>query len=383
MYNEITKELSSLHKDSIIKIVLSKSRREIQRATVRPLLLKNSKKWQVEKIIKNQSYHSNIDFNDLESHVLSLLNEYRFSEINIMLKEKAISFSITKKGKMFRNEHYVALKNNFILSHDLPKKYILEEGMPILPLVDLGIFDSNYYVKKSKLNKFKQINRFVEIIADEFNDSDKAELTIVDFGCGKSYLTFIIYYYFTFIRKIDVKIVGFDLKEDVVKRCNTVAEKYNYKSIHFIHGDVSKIQTYREHVDMIITLHACDTATDYALFFAINNKIKHIFSAPCCQHEVNAQISNKNEFSILLRHGLYKEQFASILTDAIRCEVLRDHGYEVDVIEFVDFENTPKNSMIRAKLTTKNVSPENNMHLKKIVQEFNINPTILKLFEKT
>ena len=130
---------------------------------------------------------------------------------------------------------------------------------------------------------------------------------------------------------------------------------------------------------MIITLHACDTATDYALYFAIKNKIKYIFSVPCCQHEVNKQISNKNEFSILLRHGLYKERFSAILTDAIRCEVLQDHGYEVDVVEFVDFENTPKNAMIRAKLKDKHVPPRDNVHLKKLVNEFNINPTILRL----
>jgi len=381
MYNEIMQELSHLDQDNIIKIVLSKSKCEIQKATVRPIILKSNRKWQIEKIINNQAFHFNIEYHDLESYTMSLLKEYEFYEINIILKRKTISYCMSKKKKLYRNEHDTVLRNNTILSHDVPKKYILEEGMPILPLIDLGIFDGNYNIKKSKYDKFKQINRFVEIIADEFNDYEKSELTIIDFGCGKSYLTFIIYYYFTFIKKINVKIIGFDLKEDVVTNCNTIAEKYNYKNIRFIAGDISKIETYQEHVDMIITLHACDTATDYALFFAINNKIKHIFSVPCCQHEVNMQISNKYEFSILLRHGLYKERFSAILTDAIRCEILKDHAYEVDVIEFVDFENTPKNSMIRAKLTAKHVSLENNMHLKEIVNEFNINPTILKLFE--
>ncbi|HHV60557.1 MAG TPA: SAM-dependent methyltransferase [Clostridiaceae bacterium] len=254
--------------------------------------------------------------------------------------------------------------------------------MPIQPLIDLGIFDDNYHVYKSKYDKFQQINRFVEIIADEFKDYEKNELTIIDFGCGKSYLTFIIYYYFVFIKKINVKIMGFDLKDDVVRHCNEIAEKYNYKNIRFITGDISKIETCQEHVDMIITLHACDTATDYALFFAIKNKIKYIFSVPCCQHEVNKQISNKNEFSILLQHGLYKERFSAILTDAIRCEVLQNHGYEVDVVEFVDFENTPKNAMIRGKYKGKKASPESNTNLQKLVDEFNINPTILRLFEK-
>jgi len=382
MYNEIIQELSGLNKDNIIKIVLSKSKSEIQKATVRPVLLKSNKKWQIEKIINNKAFHSNIEYNDLENHVLSLLDSCNFSEIYFILEGKTISYRISKKRKLFRSEHETELKNNTVISHNVPKKYILEEGMQILPLIDLGIFDSNFHVKKSKYDKFKQINRFVEIIADEFKDYDKDELTIIDFGCGKSYLTFIIYYYFTFIKKINVKITGFDLKDDVVKHCNAVAEKYNYKNIRFITGDISKIETYQEPVDMIITLHACDTATDYALFFAVKNKIKYIFSVPCCQHEVNSQISNKNEFSIILKHGLYKERFSAILTDAIRCEVLQDHVYEVDVVEFVDFENTPKNSMIRAKLKAKHVPPENNMNLKKLISEFNINPTILRLFER-
>jgi SAM-dependent methyltransferase len=382
MYNEIIQELSSLSKDEIIKIVLSNSKGEVQKATVRPILLKNNRKWQVEKIINNQAFHSNIENNDLAGNVQVMLEEQYFSDINIILNGKTISYRISKKKKLFRNEHETESKNNTVLSHNVHKKYILEEGMPIQPLIDLGIFDDNYHVYKSKYDKFQQINRFVEIIADEFKDYEKNELTIIDFGCGKSYLTFIIYYYFVFIKKINVKIMGFDLKDDVVRHCNEIAEKYNYKNIRFITGDISKIETCQEHVDMIITLHACDTATDYALFFAIKNKIKYIFSVPCCQHEVNKQISNKNEFSILLQHGLYKERFSAILTDAIRCEVLQNHGYEVDVVEFVDFENTPKNAMIRGKYKGKKASPESNTNLQKLVDEFNINPTILRLFEK-
>ncbi|HHW47879.1 MAG TPA: SAM-dependent methyltransferase [Clostridiaceae bacterium] len=379
MYNGIIQELSGINKDDIVKIVLSKSKSEVKKTTIRPILLKSGRKWQTEKIKNNQAFHSNIEYNDLENHLLSLLEEYGFSEIYFILKGKTISYRVSKKKKLFRNEHETEVKGNIVFSHDVPKKYILEEGVQIPPLVDLGIFDGNFRVKKSMYDKYKQINRFVEIIADEFKDYDKDELTIVEFGCGKSYLTFIIYYYFAFIKKINVKITGFDLKDEVVKHCNAVAGKYNYKNIRFITGDISKIETCQEHTDMIITLHACDTATDYALYFAIKNKIKYIFSVPCCQHEVNKQISNKNEFSILLRHGLYKERFSAILTDAIRCEVLQDHGYEVDVVEFVDFENTPKNAMIRAKLKDKHVPPRDNVHLKKLVNEFNINPTILRL----
>ncbi len=379
MYDKIIQELSSLNRDDINKIVFSKSKGGVQKATIRPILLKGNRKWQIERIIDNKAFHTNIEYDVLENNALLLLDENEFCAINIILKGKTISYSITKKKKLFRNEHKTASVDKAVLSHDVSKKYILEEGMPIHPLVDLGIFDSNYNIKKSKYDKYKQINRFVEIIADEFKDYDKDELSIIDFGCGKSYLTFIVYYYFAFIKKINVKITGIDLKDDVVKRCNTIAQKYNYKNIRFITGDISKIDTFEEPVDMIVTLHACDTATDYALFYAIKNNIKYIFSAPCCQHEINKQISNNNEFSIILRHGLYKERFSAIITDAIRCEVLKDYGYEVDVVEFVDLEHTPKNSMIRAKLKTSHAGPQKNINLEKLVKEFNINPTILRL----
>jgi hypothetical protein len=148
------------------------------------------------------------------------------------------------------------------------------------------------------------------------------------------------------------------LKEDVVASCNSIAEKYNYKNIQFIAGDISKMQAYQGHADAIITLHACDSATDYALFFAMQNKVEHIFSVPCCQHEINAQIANDGEFSTLLKHSLYKERLSAILTDCVRCEILENSGYTVDVVEFVDIGNTPKNAMIRARLSDSAKAPD-------------------------
>ncbi|MCL2060250.1 MAG: SAM-dependent methyltransferase [Oscillospiraceae bacterium] len=259
------------------------------------------------------------------------------------------------------------------LSHNRQKRYILAEGMPIMPFVDLGIFDKNLRVIQSKYDKFRQINRFVEIIADAFknvygtnningdsNATDSA-LSIVEFGCGKSYLTFFIYYYFMYILKKNVDITGYDIKNDIVARCNDVAKKYGYSNLRFVAGDVSKITDVLPgaHIspvcrpDVMITLHACDTATDYALYYAIKNKVKYIFSVPCCQHEVNAQIRSEGNISLLFKHGLYKERFSALLTDSIRCEILKSTGYEVDVVEFVGLENTPKNAMIRATLKNK------------------------------
>jgi SAM-dependent methyltransferase len=234
--------------------------------------------------------------------------------------------------------------------------------MPIAPLVDLGIFDSDMRVRKSMYDKYRQINRFIEVIADSFNDDDAVAagslnpaaagslLTIIDYGCGKSYLTFLIYYYFTHIRNLSVRIFGYDMKRGVVARCNEIAQKYGYANIAFEAADISKGLPAADSADMMIALHACDTATDYALYNAIRHGVKHIFSVPCCQHEVNAKIARGDEFSLLLRHGLYKERFSALLTDAIRCEILKDMGYEVDVLEFVGLDNTPKNAMIRARL---------------------------------
>jgi len=275
--------------------------------------------------------------------------EDKFKNINIILIDRTISVSVSKKGKVLVSEHADrANRDGIAYDHDKYKQYILCEGNDIPPLRDLGIFNDNNRIVKSKSDKFKQINRFVEIIDDEFKSFGGDRLRILDFGCGKSYLTFIVYYYFKFIRKINVSIVGYDLKESVVSGCNAIAGKYGYADLTFVVGDVSDI-CIDNSVDMIITLHACDTATDYAMFAAIANNVKHLFSVPCCQHEVNGQLQCSGEFSLLLKHGLIKERFAALMTDAIRCEILKSRGYEVDVIEFVDFSHTPKNLMIRAK----------------------------------
>ncbi|RHU70696.1 SAM-dependent methyltransferase [Ruminococcaceae bacterium TF06-43] len=177
------------------------------------------------------------------------------------------------------------------------------------------------------------------------------EITILDFGCGKSYLTFVLYYYFAVKRGVRAKIIGYDLKEDVVEHCNEVAARYGYTDLHFVVADVTRDVLYDEHIDMLVTLHACDVATDYALHYAISRGVEHIFSVPCCQHEVNKTIQKGGDFDILLSHGLFQERFSALLTDAIRAAVLEDEGYDVDVIEFIDFAHSPKNLMLRCHRT--------------------------------
>lgn len=228
---------------------------------------------------------------------------------------------------------------------------MINEGDNVPVLVDLGIFTSQFKVVNSMYDKFKQINRFVEILNDVFRDCGEKQLTVLDFGCGKSYLTFVIYYYFTQIRKISVKIIGYDLKADVVERCNQLAAKYGYDGLCFVVADVSKDKLYDEKIDAVVSLHACDTATDYALHYAVSHNAKYIFSVPCCQHEINANISCGGDLDVFLKYGIVKERVSALLTDSIRAMLLEDQGYSVDVMEFVDFAHSPKNLMIRAVKT--------------------------------
>ena len=287
-----------------------------------------------------------------------------------------------KKRILFNRKR---LKNNVEVpqkTQDRSKNYILNEGMKIMPLVDLGIFHSDFTLIKKSSAKFKQINRFIEFVDDLLKNAEipsDRPFTVADFGCGKSYLTFILYYYFTEIRHLNVKMVGMDLKEDVISECSKVAKKYGYDNLSFKCGDIGKYDDSTQ-IDMIVTLHACDTATDYALFHAINRNVKYILSVPCCQHELNGQFKSRN-FSVFSDYGLIQERFAALLTDTIRAELLKSRNYSVQIMEFVDLAHTPKNAMIRAELR-KNPDPKAAKHLENVqnlMQEFSLNPTLYQL----
>jgi SAM-dependent methyltransferase len=290
-----------------------------------------------------------------------------------------ITCRVSKSGELHITKTANKTAEKPTLSHDNVKQYVLTEGMPVLPLVDLGVFTPDFHVIKAKYYKFKQINSFLKNIDSSLGEDLSGALNIVEFGCGKSYLTFILYYYFRYIKKIDVSVIGYDKNRSVVDFCNDVARKYQYDNLKFIEGDISQIALYQGKVDMIVTLHACDTATDHALYYAIRNKVKHIFCVPCCQQEVNAQIRSADEFALLLRYGLYKERFSALLTDCVRCETLNESGYAVDVVEFVGEENTPKNAMIRAHYTghMKNYGEA----MRKFLSGFGVEHTLLKLMD--
>ena len=323
----------------------------------------------------------------MRSFLERLLGENQYRQIHIITLDHVIAYRMSKKNKISVTKSANNLSAKPSHNHDNEKNYLLKEGMPVLPLVDLGVFTEDFHIIKAKYNKYKQINSFLKNIVSSLNEDQNTSgaLNIVEFGCGKSYLTFVLYYYFMLIKKIDVKITGYDKDKYVVDYCNSVAKKYNYVNLNFIEGDISKVMLYQGNVDMIVTLHACDTATDYALHYAVKNNVKYIFSVPCCQQEVNSQlkqlskINRSGEYSLFLRYGLYKERFSALLTDCIRCEILNDSGYYVDVVEFIGEENTPKNAMIRARYTGRRKKYSDD--IRKLMSQFGIEHTLLKLMD--
>ena len=269
------------------------------------------------------------------------------------------------------------------------KNYLLPEGSPVPFLVHLGLMTAEGKVVKSKYDKFRQINRFLEMLDDVLCDvlslreseknplSENSPLSIVDFGSGKSYLTFAVQYYLTEVKKIPAQIFGLDLKKDVIAYCNSLAEKLAFKNLSFAVGDIASFGEDR-HPDIIVTLHACDTATDYALDYAIRQKAKAILSVPCCQHEINSQLSAKSvsedsPFAPLLKYGLIKERFSALATDAIRADLLEQKGYKVQILEFIEESATPKNLLIRAVRTGK----EKPDFKSSLLTELGVNQTLL------
>ncbi len=345
----ITDDIISLE-EKIKKIALSERKNndfEFSKITVRPFRSKKGMVWQLEKFKDNKVFHENLSKEDFLLW-LTETGEKNFRQVSLTAEGVNIHYTFFF-DKIKRKETANTVKK-VQQTHNKEKSYILKHGENIPALVELGVFTKDFKVVNSKYDKYKQINRFIEIIDDSFNKMNKDEITILDFGCGKSYLTFIVYYYFTHIKKVKATVLGYDLKEDVVENCNKIAESYGYEGLKFYVNDVTKGELFEGEVDMVITLHACDIATDFALYHAINHKVKHIFSVPCCQHEICSSIKRGGDYDILLSHGLIKERFSALLTDSIRAEILRLCGYETDIIEFVDFAHSPKNLMLRCKL---------------------------------
>ena len=346
------------------------------------------KAFQISKYTQKQVFHENVESKELAKRIEELTNELSFRQINLWTNEHEYSFLLSKKGELsVKRRALKADEQDHIMQqssdHNRQKNYIISEGQQVAPLVDMGVFTKDGKVVKSMYDKFRQINRFLEILDDEIDSAKLDHLNVIDFGCGKSYLTFVVYYYLTEIKGIKANIIGLDLKADVIKKCNQAAQKYGYDNLHFELGDINGYKAPFD-VDMVITLHACDTATDYALYNAIQWDAKMIFSVPCCQHELNQKIQT-DDLSILTRYGIIKERFAALATDAIRGNLLEYAGYKTQLLEFVDFAHTPKNILIRA--VKRPIGPKNSRdkaleEVNKLMEEFHTDQTLYNLLVK-
>lgn len=380
---ELKIKIKEITNEKLLKVVISnKLNKDVKYNKINiELKEKNNKEYyQIEKYTDKQVFHENIELEMIETKLFEMTFE-NYKQVAAWSENTNYDLKISKKGKVFLGKKKSSNENLVNKSHNREKNYILKEGMLIQPLIDLGVFTQEGKVVKSKYDKYKQINRFIEIIDDEIKKNDYKELTILDFGCGKSYLTFVLYYYFVEIKKINVKMIGLDLKADVIKKCNDIAKKYNYENLKFELGDINGYK-YTDNVDMVITLHACDTATDYALYNAVKWNTKMIFSVPCCQHEFNEQI-NSDEFSILTKYGIIQERVSALMTDAVRGNLLEALGYKTQILEFIDIAHSPKNILIRASKGS--ISQEKKERAMKevdnLIKEFNLNPTLLKLLK--
>lgn len=307
-------------------------------------------KFQFESFSKTQAFHENVASSDLAEKICSLLTE-SFRQAEIFTDSYVYGIKISSKGKILHNRRKNAVSVKSEASHNREKKHLVDLDNAPAVFEDIGIIGKDGRIINSKYDKYKQICRFVEFIDDVVKKDPRQEYNIIDFGCGKSYLTFICYHYMTEIAHKKVNIVGLDLKEKVIDDCNKLAKKYGYDNLSFLCMD---IKDYLPNVrpDMVIALHACDVATDYALYNAYRWQADYIFSVPCCQHELNGKIESDN-FGLLCDYGLLKERFSALATDALRAKYLEYCGYSVDVLEFIDVEHSPKNVLIRAKRTTK------------------------------
>lgn len=384
----------------IISCTFSKPSKNIEEILGRPYqrikaqAANNSNKtlYYVEKFTKTQAFHEQKTEEELAEFIEKHAGK-TFKNCIVRTESEEISYlgnkkdSVTKLSRKINQEIQPVKKNILWKNCERQKNYLIPEGNPVPFMVLLGLMTSDGKVINSKYDKFRQINRFLEFINDILPEIQKQTenktIRIADFGCGKSYLTFAVHYFLTEIKHLEAEIIGLDLKKDVIDYCNKIAAQLNLKGLKFDTGNIADYN-YKNAPDIVITLHACDTATDFALNYAVKNGCKAILSVPCCQHELNSQL-NKNsvpeEFKPLLKYGIIKERFAALATDALRGEFLESAGYSVQLLEFIDMEHTPKNILIRAVKKTKSGKNEISA-AEKLIAALKISPTLKNLLEK-
>lgn len=378
---DITQLLDICISDKLIDMVISgqknKSEDKAVKVRIRPVILKNEIEYQVSEFVGRKVLHSNHSAADVKKKIIDYMTE-DFKQAQINMTDAAATI-LSSKSKTLTCKYKKAgqLKVQRDLSHNRTKKYIIQEGKPVAFMIDLGVMGQDGKIIRTRYDKFRQINRFLEYIEDILPKLDKErELTIIDFGCGKSYLTFAMYYYLKELKGYNIRIIGLDLKADVIEHCNELRTRYGYDKLDFYVGDIA---TYKDvdNVDMVVTLHACDTATDYALAKAVKWGAEVILSVPCCQHEANRTIKS-DILSPVMDYGILKERMAAIVTDAARAKLLTANGYDTQILEFIDMEHTPKNLLIRAvKSSKEDISAREKT--KDMLEALNLELTIDKL----
>lgn len=386
-----------LNKD-LQQIILSNSRHpdQIQKVKIRPVLIREELLFQETAYRGTQVFHENFTVEQLTDRICTALQE-QFRQGEFTAKSLKATALVSKKGKLTlkvknsgnasKTEETAASQQEELqaLAHNRTKHYILEEGKPVDFLVGLGVQTPDGRVTKARFDKFRQINRYLEFIEDVMDELPKDRtIRIIDFGCGKSYLTFAMYYYLHELQHRDIQVTGLDLKTDVIRHCNELAEKLGYDRLKFERGDISTYEG-TDVADMVVTLHACDLATDYALDKAVKWGAGVILAVPCCQHELNRQI-RCDSLKPVLKYGIIKERMAALLTDALRADLLEQQGYETQILEFIDMEHTPKNLLIRAVkkngMRPRNASgTQSNSDIQSVTELLHVAPTLEKLLQ--
>lgn len=375
-----------LNKD-LQQIILSNSRHpeQTQKVKIRPVLIREELLFQETAYRGIQAFHENFTAEQLTDRICTALQE-QFRQGEFSAKTLQATVLVSKKGKLTlkvknsgKAPRTAASEEEELqaLAHNRTKHYILEEGKPVDFLVGLGVQTPDGRVTRARFDKFRQINRYLEFIEDVIDELPKDRtIRIIDFGCGKSYLTFAMYYYLHELQHRDIQVTGLDLKTDVIKHCNELAEKLGYDRLKFERGDISTYEG-TDVADMVVTLHACDLATDYALDKAVKWGARVILAVPCCQHELNRQIKC-DPLKPVLKYGIIKERVAALLTDALRANLLEQQGYETQILEFIDMEHTPKNLLIRA-VKKNGMRPKKSADIGTVEELLHVAPTLEKL----
>lgn len=378
-----------LNKD-LQQIILSNSRHpeQTQKVKIRPVLIRKELLFQETAYRGTQAFHENFTAEQLTDRICTALQEqFRQGEFSaktlqataLVSKKGKLTLKVKNSGKAPRTEGAAVSEEEELqaLAHNRTKHYILEEGKPVDFLVGLGVQTPDGRVTRARFDKFRQINRYLEFIEDVIDELPKDRtIRIIDFGCGKSYLTFAMYYYLRELQHRDIQVTGLDLKTDVIRHCNELAEKLGYDRLKFERGDISTYEG-TDVADMVVTLHACDLATDYALDKAVKWGARVILAVPCCQHELNRQIKC-NPLKPVLKYGIIKERVAALLTDALRANLLEQQGYETQILEFIDMEHTPKNLLIRA-VKKNGMRPKKSADIGTVEELLHVAPTLEKL----